>query len=69
VNDWKTEIVKGVLVQQRIEELDRGRLWQRHLPEVAAPEEELAAAEGQLGHAIDALYRDFLRHADGWRGF
>ncbi len=23
----------------------------------------------QLGHPIDTLYRDFLRHADGWRSF
>jgi hypothetical protein len=69
MRDWKTEIVKGVLIQQRIEELDRGRLWERHLPEVAASEAAIAQVEGWLGFTIDAQYREFLRFANGWRAF
>lgn len=69
MNDWPSEIVRGVLIQQRIEELDHGHLWQRHLPEVAASEATLVETERQLGHSLDPLYRDFLGHADGWRWF
>lgn len=69
MNDWKSEIVRGVLVQQRIEELDQGRLWRRYLPEVAATEDELIAVERELGHRLDPLYRDFLGYASGWRSF
>lgn len=69
VNSWESEIVKGVLIQQRIEELDRGRLWTRYLPEVAAGEDKLQETEKRLGFSLDPEYRDFLRHADGWRCF
>jgi hypothetical protein len=69
MNDWRSEIVRGVLVQQRIEELDKGRLWVRHLPEVAAAEAMILAAERQIGHRLDPLYRDFLGYADGWQSF
>jgi hypothetical protein len=69
IDDWRPEIVKGVVIQQRIEELDQGRLWQRHLPEVAASDDELQATEEQLGHGLDPRYRAFLRVANGWRSF
>jgi hypothetical protein len=69
MNDWPSEIVRGVLVQQRIEELGEGHLWRRYLPEAAATEDELLAVERELGHPLDPLYRTFLRYADGWRCF
>lgn len=64
-----TEIVRGVLIQQRIQELDGDRLWERHLPAVAAGEDEIAGAERRLGFALDSQYRQFLRFANGWRRF
>jgi hypothetical protein len=67
--NWPDEILRAVLVQQRIEELDQGHLWHRHLPEVAASEDALQRAEASIGHPLDPLYRDFLTYADGWRSF
>lgn len=69
VKDWKSTIVSGVLIQQRIEQLDTGGLWKRYLPEVAASEEAIRAAEQSLGAPLDRRFREFLLHANGWRGF
>lgn len=59
IDDWKSEIVKGVMIQQRIEELDRDGLWDRHLPGVAAGEVEIAATEERIGFPLDPQYRRF----------
>lgn len=56
-----------MLIQQRIEEVDQEHLWERHLPSVAATEQELAETEARLGFALDPSYRGFLRYADGWK--
>jgi hypothetical protein len=69
MNNWKEQIVIGVLIQQRIEELDQGHLWTRYLPEAAATETELASAERTIGTELDGRYRAFLLHANGWRSF
>jgi len=69
ITDWKNEIVNGVIIQQRIEELDHGRLWRRHLPEVAATEQEIMSVERRLGFALDPRYRAFLQYANGWKSF
>ena len=69
MKDWKAEIVTAVLVQQRIEELDREGFWTRYLPEMGAKESQLAATERSLGFAFDLQYREFLSYADGWRSF
>jgi len=69
MDDWKAEIVKGVIAHQRLQELDVRGLWSYHLPEVAAGEDEIAATERRLGFALDSKYRAFLRHANGWRSF
>lgn len=69
IDDWAAKIVTGVLIQQRIEEVDSQGSWERHLPAVAASEDELAATERSLGYALDPRYRSFLRHANGWRCF
>ena len=67
--DWPSEIVTGVLVHQRLAELDTRGIWKYHLPEVAASEDEIAATEQKLGYQLDKGYRQFLRHANGWRSF
>ena len=67
--DWPAEIVKGVLIHQRLRELDRKAIWEYHLPEVAASEDEIAATEQWLGYQLDPAYRRFLRFANGWRSF
>jgi hypothetical protein len=67
MDDWKSEIVKAVIVRQRLEELDGGGLFEYPLPEVAASEDEVSATEAALGFALDEQYRRFLRFANGWR--
>lgn len=67
--EWPSEIVKGVLIQQRLRELDRKELYKYFLPEVAAGEDEIAATEQALGYRLDPAYRQFLRYANGWRSF
>lgn len=67
--DWKKEIVVLVYVKQALAEVDAAGLWPHHLPSVKASEEQIAAAAHHLGFALDARYADFLRHANGWRGF
>lgn len=69
IDDWKTEIVIAVYVQNETMKLDTDQLWEYHLPEVAATEQELIAAERHLGFRLDAQYRRFLSYADGWRCF
>lgn len=67
--EWKDKIAVMVLVKQEIWRLDKAGLWPYHLPEVAATEEQLMTAEAHLGHGIDKGYRDFLKCANGWKGF
>lgn len=67
--DWRTLIATMVFVKQELTRFDVNGLWPHHLPEVAASEARLDAAERQLGHGLDRKYRAFLSCADGWRGF
>jgi hypothetical protein len=67
--DWKERIAVMALVKQRLAEVDTERLWEYHLPRVAASEERLQQVEAHLGQALDPSYRAFLRHADGWPAF
>lgn len=69
MNDWRKEIGIAHLVKQRVAQLDRDALWPFHLPEVAASEDQLIAAD-QIGvRRLDRQYRDFLKCANGWQGF
>jgi hypothetical protein len=68
-NDWKQRIVDLVRIKQELADRDAEGLWEWHLPAVAASEEQLAAVEEQLGERLDPSYREFLRHASGWRAF
>lgn len=67
--DWKKEISILVYVKQVLSELDKDHLWQHHLPEVAATDDEIRNAEDYLGFHLDNRYVEFLRHANGWRSF
>jgi SMI1 / KNR4 family (SUKH-1) len=67
--EWKKQIAIAFLVKQRIWELDQGRLWELHYPEVAATEEQLRAVEAHLGFSLPAQYRQFLECANGWQCF
>lgn len=67
--DWRDEIVRAVLVRQRLQELDARGLWDYHLPGVAATPGEVARAEESLGYRLTAGYRDFLGYANGWKSF
>jgi hypothetical protein len=67
--NWKEEIVKLVMIKQALAELDKQRVWPHHLPSVAASPESIADAERHLGFALDTHYAEFLRHANGWKGF
>lgn len=67
--NWPQEIVKLVYVKQALAEVDTRKLWPHHLPAVAATAVQIEAAEAALGTELDSKYVDFLRHANGWRGF
>ena len=61
--------MKGVLIRQRLAELDTQGIWKYPLPEMTASEDEIAATELKLGYRLDQGYRQFLRHANGWKSF
>lgn len=67
--EWKKQIAIAFLVKQRICELDQGRLWPLHYPELAATEEQLHAVEAHLGFPLPVQYRQFLECANGWQCF
>mgnify|MGYP000968954318 CR=1 FL=1 len=66
---WPDEIVKALVVRQRLDELDSVPVWSYPLPHVAVDEEGLQVTERSLGMPLDPQYRGFLRHADGWPKF
>lgn len=69
MDDWPSQIVVACQIRQHLEVADVGGLYEYHWPEVAASEDELAAAEASLGFGLDPYYRSFLRFANGWRNF
>src|SRR6266496_5252633 len=69
IDDWRQEIAIAWLVKQALMELDKGGLLPHCLPEVAASEDQLLQAEKHLGHKLDGRYQQFLKHANGWKGF
>lgn len=66
IDDWPSEIVTAVIVRQHLAAVDN--LYEYPLPEVAASEDQLVAAERSTG-ALDPRYREFLKYANGWRNF
>ena len=69
IRDWRPLIVSMIEVQRALFEADKERLWEYHLPRVAASEATLARVERHLGFQLDAVYRAFLAMADGWPWF
>lgn len=67
--NWAEEISTLVYVKQVLAECDQEGVWPHHLPAVAATAEQVAAVEIALGFPLDISYANFLRHANGWRGF
>lgn len=67
--EWQDRIVAMVYVKQELMKLDVDEIWPHHLPELAASEETLRKTEAQLGFRIDQDYREFLKMANGWKGF
>jgi len=66
--EWPQRIAVMAIVKQEVARNDAEGLWPYHFPSVAASEEQLALVERALGEALDPGYREFLRHAGGWRG-
>jgi hypothetical protein len=65
--EWKCCVVELVRVKQLLDDLDRRHLWEYHLPGVAATEAHLGRVDDHLGEPLDDQYRQFLKHANGWR--
>ncbi len=63
---WPALIGQLVLVKQELAAVDTAGLWEHAWPRVKADEASIAEAERALGEPLDAGYRDFLLHADGW---
>jgi hypothetical protein len=66
---WRDRIVAMVYVKQELMKLDLNGIWPHHLPELAASEETLRKTEEYLGFRINQDYREFLKMANGWKGF
>lgn len=69
IEDWKNEIVTMVYVKQELMKLDVKGIWPHHFPEIAAIEEQIIEVEEGLGHSLDKSYQNFLKSANGWKGF
>ena len=69
LKDWKDRIAVTFLVKEEMQRQDKLGLWEYYYPELAATNEQLAAAEVYLGHSIDGSYRDFLMCSNGWKCF
>ncbi|MGM0805615.1 MAG: SMI1/KNR4 family protein [Bacillota bacterium] len=67
--NWKDMIATLILVKQELMKQDVEKIWPHHFPEVGATEESLLDLEEELGYKLDLTYRDFLQHANGWKGF
>ncbi|QWH38022.1 SMI1/KNR4 family protein [Bacillus mycoides] len=67
--NWKDKIATLVLVKQELMKQDVEQIWPHHFPEIGASEEYVYALEQELGYKLDLIYRDFLQHANGWKGF
>ncbi|MFJ7637796.1 SMI1/KNR4 family protein [Peribacillus sp. NPDC097225] len=69
MNNWTEKITAMVIVKQEIMKQDVKQIWPHHFPEVATTEEQIAKLEMEIGFKLDSIYRDFLKYANGWKGF
>lgn len=65
---WPVLIGTLVQVKQTLAQVDGG-LWPYHYPEVKASEQVIGDTERRLGLSLSPSYREFLLHANGWKGF
>lgn len=68
-HDWRPEIVRMAQVKQMLNDADVEKLWEFHLPKVAASQDSLTELERALGFRLDPQYREFLSYANGWPWF
>ncbi|HEV8334619.1 MAG TPA: hypothetical protein VGQ22_24570 [Steroidobacteraceae bacterium] len=60
--NWPKEIVTMAGIKSEVAKADREKLWPYALPRVAADPAQIAAAEAELGIALDPQYREFLSY-------
>ncbi len=69
MTNWKGHISTMVAMKQKLMKQDVEQIWPHHFPEVGANEAEICLVEKKIGYKLDQKYRDFLRYANGWKGF
>ena len=67
--NWKDNIATMVLVKQELMKRDVNHIWPHHFPNTGTSEEHIYVVERELEYKIDPMYRDFLKYANGWKGF
>jgi hypothetical protein len=65
--DWNNEIAAKIALQKRLMELDDPA--SHFPPEPPATESQIQEVERHLGLQLAPQYRNFLQHANGWKGF
>ncbi|MED4531248.1 SMI1/KNR4 family protein [Metabacillus fastidiosus] len=69
MDHWTDMIAVMMSVKQEMQKYDKEKLWGYYLPETAAAESKITEAENCLGFFLDPYYKEFLKHANGWKGF
>lgn len=64
--DWKVLLGQLLIAKQQVHENDRDGIESTTLPREKATEADIAAFEARVDGHIDAHYRNFLLHANGW---
>jgi SMI1 / KNR4 family (SUKH-1) len=67
--DWKTEISRVVYWKQVAADHDKSNALPWHLPRIGASDDEISNAEQVTGFVFPEQYKNFLRYANGWKGF
>ncbi|PDZ08819.1 1,3-beta-glucan synthase regulator [Bacillus pseudomycoides] len=67
--NWKDHLSTMVVVKQELLKQDVEQIWPHHFPKVGANEAEICLVEKKIGYKLDQKYRDFLKYANGWKGF
>jgi hypothetical protein len=65
--NWPATIGHAIMTRQQLHALDP--IEPDSLPSLKADEADIVAYERELGERLPEVYRSFLLHANGWRGF